>query len=1275
MHLLTKRLEALRRRLRRLLLGYALGWWIVAVVGIGTILAAADYLIGFHDPGLRVMSSLALLAALVIPAYRLVWRLARERFGDVDLALRIERRYPELRSRLASAVEFLDDPEAEEAGSPEMRRKAVHQMCEEFVRVDLQPVLDVRPTRRALVAAAIVLVLASALALENPAATGTALARLAQPWGGPAWPQRNHLQLLKPIERVALGQRFEVEVVDPTGVTLPDDTRIVYRHTAANGAVNERVEPLQRVGDRQIATQEQVTRPFQYRVLGGDDESMTWINLQVIEPPQVERLTSTVRYPVYTSFRDTQAEGQIRALVGSRVALSGTVNKPVRSVTLVRPNEPEIKLDVAEDGLHFDWSLEREPAFLVTKGGPFTLDLEDREGFHGGLDVRYEVVATTDRPPTVTLELPTADVYVTPEAEVPVRVSAKDDLALKTMRLLWQRSEDAKGAPTELSLFTGPDQLPAGDFAATAAAGHSASVDHRWGLSEWKLKPGVSLTIRASAIDYHGAEAQSPTRRVIIVSRDELQDRLSDRQSAILGELARMLKLQQDARQRVAGLQIQLDQAGQASKQDVDHLQQAELTQRKVQQGIGKPETGLPSQVKELLTDLENNKIESVDVAARLDDLLKALEGLGKEQLPTIAGELTTALKELQSQPGESRGGANDKPATSDQKPAENDQQSPAKQSGGKQSGDQQQAGDKQQSGDKQSAGDNKPSGESQQGKPSASGKPSGKQPPAANKPTDVARSALAEAGAKQDETIDTLEQMLGQLSEWDNYRRFHRDVGQLRREQEQLARDTEQAAAKTQSNDLKNLKPQQLADLKKLGARQSALARNLEKLEQRMQQMGDQLRENDPLAATTLEDALHQARQQQLAGQMREAARQVEQNQTGQASAAQQQVQKGLESMLDVLANRRERELGRLVSKLREAENQLADLLKRQEGLRKKMNEAAKIADPKQRDQELQRLTKEQKQLQAEAERMARSLQRLQADKASRSAGKASSKMAKAGQQGESGHSQDAAEQAKQAEQDLAEAQSQLAQQRKKAEQDLANELMASMEDTLRAVRQQQLKLHEDTRHYDEIAQTEGGLKRAQWQSLRELGRAQRALSGKSTGIAEQLGQGAPAFDLALRDVARHMTRAAEGLDQRITGEPTQRPQQDADKRLAQLLDALKPDNNADQKKQQQQQGGGGEGGGKDSRPRVDLSELKLLKLMQQGVNDRVRQLTDQLGARKPTKEQLDEITELSRQQGEIADLLLEITKPAADPEKDNLDDDLKKMIDPERKAGEVQP
>src|SRR6185295_20345426 len=97
---------------------------------------------------------------------------------------------------------------------------------------------------------------------------------------------------------------------------------------------------------------------------------------------------------------------------------------------------------------------------------------------------------------------------------------------------------------------------------------------------------------------------------------------------------------------------------------------------------------------------------------------------------------------------------------------------------------------------------------------------------------------ALQTAGEHQDHVIRSLETMLGDLTEWDGYRRFAQEVAQIRQEEEDLKQRTKQSGASTLGKEVKDIDLQQQADLKKLAHRQSELARRFDKLQQEMGQM-----------------------------------------------------------------------------------------------------------------------------------------------------------------------------------------------------------------------------------------------------------------------------------------------------------------------------------------------------------------------------------------------------------------------------------------------------
>ena len=181
-----------------------------------------DYAVRFHDRGVLVIFAASVLGVFAWAVHRFLSRLRSVRLGDTDLALQIEARFPAAKDRLASAVEFLTQAEDDHlAGSAAMRRAAIAQAAAQCDGIDFAGVLNLRPAFRAALASLAVCLLAAGLVVLNPAAARTALARLALPLGNDVWPQKTHLKLKHPVERIARGQPLEVEVVDAGGSLAP----------------------------------------------------------------------------------------------------------------------------------------------------------------------------------------------------------------------------------------------------------------------------------------------------------------------------------------------------------------------------------------------------------------------------------------------------------------------------------------------------------------------------------------------------------------------------------------------------------------------------------------------------------------------------------------------------------------------------------------------------------------------------------------------------------------------------------------------------------------------------------------------------------------------------------------------------------------------------------------------------------------------------------------------------------------------------------------------
>ncbi|MCO6456141.1 MAG: hypothetical protein J5I93_12650, partial [Pirellulaceae bacterium] len=922
-HTVQQKVRAVGQRARWLVRWEGLSRWAIVVVLVVLAACLLDWGLRFREHGVRWIVSTAVLGATMWSAWR--WLLPAARFGpsDLEVAQWMERGAPEFQNRLSSAIAFLDQPADDPlAGSAELRRAVVAEAEVQVAGYDAARCLDRSGPRRAVLGWLAVSLLAGGLlatdfawfwlrqrSFQSWPSSVLALARLAAPWSPLEWPRWNMLQFKRGPELLALGGDFEAEVVDQRG-HLPDVVEIEYwfEGDPPDQVQRKLMKPMP--DGAMLHRLDNVTRPFRYRAVGGDHRHMAWTSLRLVEPPRVAAHQLVLHPPEYTGLPSGDSGPRIEALVGTRIAVRGTTTRPVRQVRLRVDQDPRagrVPVRLGEDGRSFTIAVEDD--WVVRESGSYWFELRDEQGLSGGDEKKWEIRATQDQPPAVSLETPAGNLFVTPQSQPLIKAVAKDDLAVQRVELRYLRSDETQSGEQSVTLLEGPAEpspRPSPEM-----AGDKQLVELRWDLTQLAgLEPGDWLDLHVAASDYRPQWGQSSTRRLTLISRDELDERLAQKQAQILAQLGDVLRLQTAARSQTRSLEIQLDEAGRFEKRDLDQLRGGELNQRQIQHALSDASDGVPARVRQLVEELESNRVDSPEVLRHMNELSAQIARLNRDTLPRIQQGLVETLKAAR------------------QRLEEN---------------------------------------------------------PDETAPDRATAEPLRRAGQGQDQVIAALEEMLGELTQWDNYRRFAREVSRLQREQQEVRRDTDQLRLDTLTKELPDLTTQEVADLKRLAQRQVELARQLDKVQGRMQEMQTELRPADPLAAETLGDALDTARRLALSGQMRESGRSIESNRVGQAAQQQEQITEGLEELLDVLANRRVHELDRLLNQLHRSAEDLAQLRQDQAGVREQLAGAEQNPDAAARQMELQQGAAAEQQLAERTAELARRLERLQAPESGR--------------------------------------------------------------------------------------------------------------------------------------------------------------------------------------------------------------------------------------------------------------------------------------------------
>ncbi len=1161
---LQPRIAAIRRQVSLVQTGYAWGWTIGVGLAAALLAGSVDAALRLRAWPLRLLLTAAVVTAVVFAVRRWILPWWHSSFTDVQIGRRLEILHPRLGERLSSALAFLQQGnEDAREGSLELRYAVVAEAESIAADLPLEKSVDARPRNQAVAVCIMLLLVAIGLLLWQPANFARAAVRLAWPIGGPAWPPQHQLQLLTAPTAVALGESFEMQVIDQRG-RLPADATITL-HYDQPARRTER-HPLQQRGDKLVYRIEQVLQGFRYEVAGGDDDSLPEITLVVVQPPKLNDLISITEPPAYSGLKTERGGRLIKFVAGSRLSIVGKLDRPAKAVSLKSTQKEQVPLCVTtSESLSFE-SISTVP-WKPAKSDHVWIELTDETGSVTGRDGPLELQVVVDAPPTISWDQPGDHSAFSNQALVPIAALVKDDLAVRRVELRFAAIGSEAMSPQAVVLFEQPEPPTK-----TLGEGDSRPVTYAWDLSQLNIAAeGAAFSIQLAARDFNNQETVSPPRRISLISAQDLQNRLVQRQGAILEQLGEVLRLQRQARTLISEVAARQQYLGKWQPRDLDVLQSADLQQRQVARLLKNPDDGLAKQIELLLAELQANRLGEDGIASRMLSLQKQIRRLSDDVLPPLEEQMATALKSARLR--------------SEQKRLENDSSD------------------------------------------------------CADEPL-----PLNNITEQQDLAVSALETMLGELAQWDSFSRIAREVGLLKQEQQKLREQTESirvALALAQ----RDAEPINLA--KQTAQRQLETARQFDKLQQRMEALLAKLQDSDPLAAGSLADALDAAKRLAIGGQMRSAARQLQDTRAGNAVQTQDQAIAGLNEVLERLASRRDQDAKLQLAALTAAAGELNNLTSRSENLAREAAAAAQSNDPQKR--QLQRLTKDAQRLAQEVAELARKLERLRAKGAAAAAKKAGSSLSQGSQAASGGDGGAAEQQAKSALEELQQAKQQLQQEIQKAQEDLVREKLARLESELAGLLKRQQNLLRETERLDAVKKANNNsLTRAQQVSLRDLAEAQRLLADAVQQSSEAFSSG-DSFQLALAGVRQQMQRAHRSLARSQTDLATQTSQEQAIARLKQLLAAAmsQAEPAADDGNQQ------GPAQPMDGQPEVrSIGELQLLESLQLEINRRTAELEkSRAKAGEFTAEQEAELAELAQEQGKLAEIVLNlIQKKAAD-------------------------
>ncbi|MCH2124670.1 MAG: hypothetical protein MK165_07755 [Pirellulaceae bacterium] len=646
---LENKIQSLARRARRLQMIYAVSWSIIFLATAFFSLGLIDYLVRFQDPGLRVICSTALCLVVGACVFHFAIPIYHYQLSSLQVALQIERRHPELLDRLSSAVHFLQQP-AEDilTGSAALQRVVIAEASGAIEQIDLQACLDPTRSRRAGYLACATVIVLTGIFVTAPAMSALAAKRLLLPWNQVDWPRQHELEFFQPPQKMILGEDFVVELRD----AKTDLPAVVEMHYWFEGESQFKAEIVNPQGTRMITGINNVTRPFRFRAVGGDDHSMNWLSVELLEPPQLTSFTATVFPPSYMKLPPRTVGTTFKAWEGSHLHFEGQCSKAISEVFLqADPKDAvlDVEFQLSDDGHLISINDDAKHPWQLSQTGSYWLELIDRDGILSPLEPRFEIHIEHDEPPSISLSAPTDQTFVTPNAQVRIRAIIKDDLAIDSVQLKLLLSDDNTTEEHTVELYRTSLRKPE-QRQSVSSNGKMLSIDHLWDLTEYPmLHPGMELELTVIAQDSKPQTGASGKRLLHCISPAQLQDQITQQQTTILSHLVHILRVQQQTRNQTSELKIQVEETNALRTTDFDQLQSAELTQRHVIDLLADQTDGVEIQLLGILATMQRNRLDSPELGRQMESVLKIIQALGHKALPDADRLLVNALKTAQA--------------------------------------------------------------------------------------------------------------------------------------------------------------------------------------------------------------------------------------------------------------------------------------------------------------------------------------------------------------------------------------------------------------------------------------------------------------------------------------------------------------------------------------------------------------------------------------------------------------------------------------------------
>lgn len=543
--------------------------------------------------------------------------------------------FPSIRDRLANALQMGSQPVDAPWVSSELAEEAIQRLHDDIASVDLTSAIDRTSLRTWRRASAMVAGLSVCASLIAPMTMSGAFERIVQFRREFTPPPLFLFEVTPGSTEAVKGARVDirVRVNDGSGTQIQRTLDVELHHRVAGQGSFDRIGLHRDSSGSYRASLADVRVATEYYASISDAESERYM-ITVLDRPVLQSLRVRLEPPSYTRLPvrvQDEFLGDIRALPGTRVTVSGEANKPLAEGFVRFGDSTTVALSVRDRAF--------SASFIAGTQRTYRIDVTDQGSLANAAPVHYPITLLADAFPSVRVLEPGRNIDIAGNEPVPLFIEAADDYGVRRVQVGYRLSH-SKFEEVRDEYTYRPITLAGGDR-------REVQVVDRWDLDALDLVPEDVVEYFVEVFDNDAVSGpksvRSPLYTLRLPSLEEVFTDLDQGHEQSLEELGSALE---DAKKLREDLEKISQDLKQNKETDWQKEQQAKEMSKKVED-IRKKVDEAARRMDEMTSQMQQQQVLSPETMEKYMELQGLFQNMDTQQLQKALQQMQQAMQQV----------------------------------------------------------------------------------------------------------------------------------------------------------------------------------------------------------------------------------------------------------------------------------------------------------------------------------------------------------------------------------------------------------------------------------------------------------------------------------------------------------------------------------------------------------------------------------------------------------------------------------------------------